>query len=150
MIQLILHLVGDYVFQSDWMAQNKTKSTWAAFWHATVYSLPFAFIASWSALFVIWSTHLLIDRFRLVRYVVWAKNFLAPIPTEPSIMDYASDAEHTTAMEKYLAFWKRYSWENCSATGYPSDTPPWLAVWLMIAADNTIHLAINAASIAWL
>jgi hypothetical protein len=38
--QLILHLIGDYVTQSDWMAQRKTKSTWAAFVHATVYSMP--------------------------------------------------------------------------------------------------------------
>jgi hypothetical protein len=26
MNQLLLHLIGDYVTQSDWMAQNKTKS----------------------------------------------------------------------------------------------------------------------------
>ena len=43
MNQLILHLIGDYVTQSDWMAQNKTKSTWAALCHATVYGAPFSF-----------------------------------------------------------------------------------------------------------
>jgi hypothetical protein len=26
----------------------------------------------------------------------------------------------------------------------------WLAVWLMIIADNAIHLAINAAAVTWL
>lgn len=30
MIQLIAHLLGDYVIQNNWMASNKTKSTWAA------------------------------------------------------------------------------------------------------------------------
>jgi hypothetical protein len=30
MIQLILHLLGDYVLQSDRMAQNKTKSSFEA------------------------------------------------------------------------------------------------------------------------
>lgn len=130
MTQLILHLIGDYITQSDWMAQNKTKSTWAAFWHATIYSIPFAFIASWPAWFVIWSTHLLIDRFRLARYVVWLKN--ATLGPPSAFLD------------------NRYGWENCKGTGYPSDAPPWLSVWLMIAADNTIHLAINAAAIALL
>lgn len=125
MLQLILHLIGDYVTQSDWMAQNKTKSTWAAFCHATVYSLPFAFIASLNAWLVIWSTHLVIDRFRLVRYVVYAKNWLAP-----------------------RSYW--HPWEMCSGTGYHQGSPPWLAVWLMIAADNTLHLAINYLSIALL
>jgi len=125
MIQLILHLLGDYVTQSDWMAQNKTKSTWAAFCHATVYSMPFAFIASPLALFVVWSTHLLIDRFRLARYVVYAKNWLSPRST-----------------------W--HPWADCSGTGYHKDSPAWLSVWLLIAADNTMHLAINYAAITLL
>jgi len=130
-IQLILHLFGDYVTQSDWMAQNKTKSTWAAFCHATMYSAPFFFIGSWKALLVIWSTHLLIDRFRLARYVVFAKNFL--------IFD-----------DFHAKGWPRPKWSDCSATGYPSASPPWLAVWLLIAADNTMHLAINYAALGWL
>lgn len=125
MTQLILHLVGDYVTQSDWMAQNKTKSTWAALCHATVYALPFLAIASVNAWIVIWLTHLVIDRFRLARYVVYAKNWLAP-----------------------KSYW--HPWSECSATGYHKDSPPWLSVWLMIAADNTLHLAINAAAIEWL
>ena len=116
MLQLILHLFGDYVTQSDWMANNKTKSTWAAFCHAWVYSFPFLFIASQKAWVVIIVTHLLIDRFRLARYVVFAKNFLGyPFPV----------------------------WQDCKVTGYPSDRPAWLAVWLLIAADNTLHLIIN-------
>lgn len=121
--QLILHLIGDYVTQSDWMANSKTGSTWAAFCHATVYSLPFFFLAGSKAVLVIWLTHLLIDRFRLARYVVFAKNFLGrPWP----------------------------QWENCKVTGYPSERPAWLAVWLLIAADNTLHLAINYSALRWL
>lgn len=138
MLQLILHLIGDYVTQSDWMAQNKTKSTWAAFCHATVYSLPFAFIASLHAWLVIWGTHLVIDRFRLARHVVWLKNrFLQPWPEA-----YEFPARYELE--------ERWSWKNCQGTGYPSDAPPWLAVWLLIAADNTLHLAINYFAIALL
>jgi hypothetical protein len=124
MLQLILHLFGDYVTQSDWMAQNKTKASFPAFAHALAYSLPFLILTrSPLALAVILVTHFLIDRFRLARYVVFAKNFIgAPWP----------------------------KWSDCKGTGYPSDRPAWMAVWLLIIADNTIHLAINYAALRWL
>ena len=44
MLQLILHLVGDYITQSQWMANGKTQHSWIAAVHATVYALPFALI----------------------------------------------------------------------------------------------------------
>lgn len=49
MIQLILHLVGDYITQTDWMAKNKTKNSFAAGSHALIYSLPFLLLKpSWT------------------------------------------------------------------------------------------------------
>ena len=123
MEQLILHLIGDFVTQSDWMAREKIRRTWPALCHATLYSLPFLLIGTIQAVFVIWFTHLLIDRFALARYVVFAKNFLGnPWPT----------------------------WDDCAATGYPSARPPWMAVWLLIVADNTIHLCCNYAALRYL
>lgn len=124
MEQLLLHLFGDYVSQTDWMAREKTKKTWAAFCHATIYSLPFLFLTtSPMALFVIWSSHLLIDRFGLARHVVFAKNW----STNQSL-----------------------KWKDCAATGYPVDVPVWMSVWLLIIADNTLHLLINYGSLRWL
>lgn len=125
MEQLILHLLGDYVTQSDWMANEKTRSSVAAGAHAVVYALPFLLLASWPAFAVILGTHFLIDRFRLARYVAYGKNFLAP-----------------------SSYW--FTWADCAGTGYHKDRPAWLAVWLMIAADNTLHLAINYAALRWL
>jgi len=125
--QLLCHLIGDYVLQSSWMANNKTKCWLPAIAHATAYSLPFliGFRPSLSAMAVIAGTHLLIDRFRLVRYVAYANQFLSP-PCEVK------------------------TWADCSGTGYHKDTPAWLAVWLMIIVDNTMHLAINALALAYL
>ncbi len=133
MEQLILHLFGDYVSQSHWMATRKTASTWAAFCHATVYSLPFLLLGpSLRAFFVIWFTHLLIDRFRLARYVVLAKNaVLGDLWTEGD-------------------FDSKVYFQNREATGFHKDVPAWLAVWLLIVVDNTMHLAINYASLRWL
>ena len=42
--QILAHLVGDYILQSHWMAQNKAKQSVAAAVHAVTYTLPFAFI----------------------------------------------------------------------------------------------------------
>ncbi len=132
MEQLILHLIGDYILQSDWMANNKTKAFAPALTHSIVYSLPFLLLTcSPLTLFMIWSTHFLIDRWRLAKYVVWAKNWLEPHPTSPESI-------------------AKYGWENCYATGYPSETPQWMAVWLMIIADNTMHLTINYLSLRYL
>lgn len=125
MNQLILHLVGDYVTQSHWMAVNKTKKSGAAIIHAVIYSLPFLILhPSALAFLVILVSHFFIDRFRLARFVVYAKNS----------MD----------LEQYRP------WSECSETGYPKDVPAWLAVWLLIACDNTMHLAINYAALRWL
>lgn len=140
MTPLILHLIGDYVTQSDWMANGKTKAHWPAFCHALVYALPFGFLcSSWLAWLVIFGTHFFIDRYRLARFVVYAKNI---------VFDWRSWT--WPALEEGKAFAERMQWSNCSTTGYPSDVPPWLAVWLLIAADNTMHLAINAVALAWL
>lgn len=134
MNQLILHLIGDYVLQSQWMAENKMKSSFAAGMHALTYSLPFLLLKpSWAAFAVILVTHFLIDRFSLAKYVVWLKNFLLS-PHRPCDRDYI----------------ERWRWSNCKSTGYPSDLPPWLAVWLLIAADNTIHLTINYLALTYL
>jgi len=148
MEQLLLHLIGDYVTQSDWMANGKTSRYLPALVHATVYSLPFLVLTrSPLALFVIWSTHFLIDRFRLAKYVVWAKNFLAP----PSVtFVVVEDIHNSYSPAPSMDVAPKYSWGNCQATGYPSETPVWLSVWLMIIADNTMHLTINYLSLRFL
>lgn len=124
--QLIAHAIGDYLLQSDWMAAEKTKRSWPAVAHAASYAAPFLFLTlSPLALAVIVGTHFLIDRWRLVRYVLWVKNLVAPRGYNPP-------------------------WEECKATGYPPDKPIWLSVWLMIIADNVLHIIINALAIRYL
>lgn len=123
---LLAHLVGDYIIQSHWMACEKTKRWWPAIAHGLTYTLPYMLITqSPVALAVIAGTHIIIDRFRLAKHLVWAKNQLAPKAFRPV-------------------------WADAKATGYTSETPAWMSVWLMIIADNTIHLLINTAAIVWL
>lgn len=124
--QLLAHLWGDYILQSDWMAQNKTKANFPAMVHAIVYSLTFLLFHPRPLAFaVILLTHFLIDRFRLARYVVWAKNCVGPRHWNPA-------------------------WEHCTKTGYDDDSPIWMSLWLLIIADNILHLTINYAALRWL
>lgn len=124
--QLVAHLVGDYVFQSDWQANVKRANWRIAALHAVAYGLPFLVLTrSPAAIAVIVITHAVIDRYGLARYVVWAKNQLAP------------------------AAWRK-PWRECAATGYPSDRPAWLTTWLTIIVDNLMHIAINAIAIGYL
>ena len=38
---LVLHFIGDFLFQSDWMAINKSKEIDVLFYHCLVYSILF-------------------------------------------------------------------------------------------------------------
>lgn len=118
--QIVAHLVGDYILQSHWMAKLKTQKSWAAAAHAATYTLPFLFITLEPlALALICGTHFMVDRWRLARFVVWAKNWPHPWQARRPI----------------------------TATGYPDDVPPWMAVWLLIVTDNTLHLLLNGIAI---
>jgi hypothetical protein len=121
--QLVAHVVGDYVLQSDWMAAHKSRRSLPALVHAALYSVPFLFLSPSSlALLIIFGSHFVIDRWRLARYVSWATNLLAPLPHR--------------------------SWAECQATGYAPERPLWMAQWLLVIVDNTLHVLINAWALA--
>ena len=72
MIQLLLHLIGDYLLQTDWMAKNKKAKThnglYACILHCFVYSLPFFYTANYRQVALISLTHFLIDRWFFVKW----------------------------------------------------------------------------------
>lgn len=153
---IICHLWGDYLFQSDWMASTKTKSSWPCFWHAVWYTTPFLVLTQslWALAFIA-GTHFVIDRFRLARYACWVKNWLAPnwIDTKK----YEAYVYDPGARESFAFKVMNHPWSECSATGYKIDEsfanggkPMWMAMWLMIIADNTLHLTCNYIALRWL
>jgi hypothetical protein len=118
---LLAHLAGDYLLQPHWMSQEKTTRWSVAATHGVIYGVAHLLVTrSLWRLAVIAGTHAVIDRYRLAKHISWAKNQIGPARI-------------------------RQPWQECEATGYPPETPPWLAVWLMIIVDNTMHLFINAA-----
>lgn len=120
MIQLIFHLLGDYIFQNDWIAQNKTKDTVtgyvACFIHVVIYTLPFLlYYGDGLDIFVIGISHFIIDKFRLATYWIQLIN-----------------------------------WRKGDNYGFSHDKPAYIAFWLMIIYDNAFHIIINYLAIKYL
>lgn len=122
--QLVAHAIGDYLLQSEWMATEKTRRSFAALVHCLTYILPFLFITQNPyTLAVIGGVHFVIDRWHLARFVAWAKN--RPWPGSSP-------------------------WRDCRETGYGPNTPPWLAGWLVIIVDNIMHVVTNALALYYI
>lgn len=132
---MLAHLVGDYLLQSQWMADQKVKRWWPALVHGAFYTVPFLWITlDWRALAVIGLTHVVIDRFRLAKRITWLKNWIAPLRV------WRSDELGV-----------RWEWSSANArwadakknAGAPPETPAYISFWVMVIVDNTIHLLIN-------
>lgn len=152
--QIAVHLVGDYLTQSDWMAQGKTKHWWPALCHAFVYSLGFLVLSpSWHAWAVIFTTHYFIDRYRLARYLVWGKNWLGARRWWSLAGETWTVADvEPSRLQQVTGLW----WHaptpplRFCPTGYPPTTPVWLSMWLMVIGDNVVHILVNGAAMRWL
>lgn len=171
MPELLCHLVGDYVLQNHWMANRKTSSWLAALVHASFYTLPFLFLTRDPlALAIIGGTHAVIDRYRLAKVWVdfWgvgvegrvigtimrARGYvLGEVAIKPDLVE-------TRWVRRGAIVWSEHHPEEMRTKemdGYllahsaprVADAPPFLGVWLLIIVDNTMHLCINHAALAW-
>ncbi|MCP4045962.1 MAG: DUF3307 domain-containing protein, partial [Gammaproteobacteria bacterium] len=66
---------------------------------------------------------MVIDRWRLARYLIWIKNWPWP-GSKP--------------------------WSECKETGFSPDLPKYLSTWLIIIVDNVVHVLINGAALTYL
>lgn len=53
-------------------------------------------------------------------------------------------------LARFVVWLKNGPWHPLTATGYQDHVPAWLSVWLLIAADNILHVVINGAAIWYL
>ena len=132
MPELILHLLGDYVLQTEQMAVRKLRSWSWAIIHALVYSAPFYvylgiingnWTQGWYAWLVIFGTHAVIDRMAIASTMCRLKNLIWIGPDAP---------------------------EKEENTGYGIETPPFIRFWLVVIVDNTMHLLINHIALNYL
>jgi hypothetical protein len=140
--QFVIHLLGDYVVgQSDWMATEKKSHSFPCLMHAFCYTACFLLLTrNWLALFLIGTTHFIIDRTGIMKRLVYAKNWLlCPIWVAKLLnLIICQKSEVLSFSESYIK-----SWQECKTTGTDPDRPIWLAVWLLIIFDNIFHILIN-------
>lgn len=120
MLQLIFHLIGDYIIQNDWMALNKKKRSLkgelACQIHCITYSLPFLFIGSWQAVLAIYISHYIIDRTNLVAWFIAYRNGVGDIVN----------------------------------FGFSHERPFAISIWLFIITDNIFHIICNYLALRFL
>lgn len=71
---LVGHLVGDYLLQNDWMAQNKKASTLHCLVHCLIWTACVCLFAGWYQWWVItilFGTHFIQDRTQIIRQWMW-------------------------------------------------------------------------------
>lgn len=123
--QLLAHLVGDFLFQSDWMALGKYRSKAIALLHGVCYTLPFLFLTHRPlTLLTIGLSHAIIDHYQIGKLVAWLHNWPSPVRSKP--------------------------FSECKRNGYDPDRPVHITDWLGIIVDNSIHIFLNACALKWL
>ena len=136
MLQLILHVFGDYCLQTDWQALNKKKPGFIGFWaclkHCALYSTPFLLLGSWKAVLVIFITHFIIDRTNIVAYLLAIKNNVR---------------KQQTSKMMPLSFPYTYDISNF---GLGLDRPFAVSIWIYIIVDNLFHIVCNYLALKYL
>jgi len=150
---LLCHFVGDFIFQSDWMALNKNKSTIHCLVHCLIYTACFLVITtSWKALLFIGVTHFIIDRFPIiVKRLIWCKNHVQFDATKTyppfkycDTTGYYDDSPYNTepVLKEDYAIWVNNEREKILKK-YGKPRLFFITMWLYIITDNTLHLMFN-------
>lgn len=120
MEQLLLHLFGDFIVQNDYVALNKKKNTLKGWIYCTWHCITYAL----PFIFLTnWYGVLLIA---LTHFII----------------------DKTNIVVWFIA--KKNFVTDKSNFGYLPERPFAITIWLMIFADNTIHLIGNYLIILWL
>jgi len=121
MEQLLLHLIGDFILQNDYVATNKKNKgllgLCICICHGFLYTVPFVIFLDLSitCALVICVTHVIIDRTIITtRFLAW---------------------RNSTSLTNF---------------GFSDERPAHLTLWLNIITDNTFHLIINFLAIRYL
>lgn len=92
---LIGHFVGDYLFQTGWMAANKMKRWDALLVHSAVYTIAiylfslFSFKLTIGSVLFVFISHVVLDQGSIVRW--WTKHIQAPPLSERKWLTIMAD-----------------------------------------------------------
>ncbi len=151
--QLLTHLFGDFVLQTDWMALNKSKRTLPCLVHVLIYTSCFLLLTtSRKALLVIGATHFVIDRFPMIlRRLIWLKNHFPTMKYPPfrycDATGYYDDSPYTSDNAEMVKKLGGIRMNTCVGHVYTNwwGRPRhfFITIWLYIVTDNSFHLLCN-------
>jgi hypothetical protein len=66
----VAHMIGDFIFQNSWMADNKKQRSWPCLVHVLIYTLTIWLFTRWPwwALTITFVCHFLQDRTQFIRW----------------------------------------------------------------------------------
>lgn len=147
MEQLLAHIFGDYIFQSDYQALNKSKRSFPCLLHVLIYTSVFLLITtSWKALLVIGGVHFILDRWHfIIRRLIWCKNHIGPnfkfVPFDKcNVTGYYDNIMNEVTNKPFT---------NEIINGY-GPRLNYITIWLYIVTDNALHLLTNYMAIKYL
>ena len=100
---LLAHLIGDWLFQNDWMAQNKTELRHPAAWvHSAIHGVLLGLALGWMGGLVLAVIHLLVDtRIPLAVWSGWLRQTRGG-PLQGHVQIWADQVVHIACIAAWL------------------------------------------------
>ena len=107
---LMLHFVGDWLLQNQWMAVNKVSLTHPASWiHGAIHGILLGLILGPLAGLVLALLHMLVDTRRPIRFWIRAFKRCESSPELPQILIWCDQVLHIGCIAAWIAIagnWK--------------------------------------------
>lgn len=128
MLQILFHLIGDYIIQNSIISSKKKEKSPMGYlyctFHCFSYAILFLFITNWVGAVAIFTMHFIIDKWNIVGYFMALKN---------NVWYQRIDQTGTRATKRL----------NLNNYGSPVNLNSQIAFWLYVINDNVVHVVMN-------
>lgn len=102
---LVMHLIGDWILQNDWMAANKQSLKHPAAWvHVGIHMVLLFVILGWQGALVLGIAHMIIDTRIPFRW--WTRNFKMTVegPLAVHVAIWTDQVLHVLCLAAWVQF----------------------------------------------
>jgi hypothetical protein len=102
---LIMHLIGDWILQNDWMARNKPNLRHPAAWvHTGIHVVLVGLVLGWVAGLVLGILHMLIDTRQVFRFCRKLFRMTADDPMGTHVAIWTDQVLHVLCIAAWVQF----------------------------------------------
>jgi hypothetical protein len=96
---IVVHLVADWLFQTEWMALHKSDLRHPAAWvHSAIHSVGLCLVFTWPLALLIGVTHLLIDTRKPLLWWMRVVKQIPPAARSPVVEIWLDQVMHITVL----------------------------------------------------